>query len=117
MFSLSLMCCRLQPVSSLLRSDSCWSDSSLECAFLRNLGLADTQHEVVLPILDASQTLIKGDGRVNYPLRAETGPAMPLRSAWITGVRIRRSSANGSTGKKLSQGWVGAVHAGASDGG
>lgn len=49
-FSLSLMCCRLHPVSSLLSSDSWWNDSSLEWAFLRSLGLADTQQEVVLPI-------------------------------------------------------------------
>ena len=49
-FSRSLMCCRLHPVSSLLRSDSWWYDSSLEWAFLRSLGLADTQQEVVLPI-------------------------------------------------------------------
>lgn len=50
-FSLSLMCCRLHPVSSLLRSDSWWYDSSLEWAFLRSLGLDDTQQDVVLPIV------------------------------------------------------------------
>lgn len=50
MFSLSLMCWRLHAVSSLLRSDSWWYGSSLEWAFLRSLGLPDTQQEVVLPI-------------------------------------------------------------------
>ena len=52
-FSLSLMCCRLQPVSSLLNSGSGWYDSSLEWAFLRIFGLVDTQQEVVLPILQS----------------------------------------------------------------
>lgn len=49
MFSRSLMCCRLQPVSSRLRSDSCCGSRRL-CAFLRSLGLAGTQQEAVLPI-------------------------------------------------------------------
>lgn len=50
MFSRSLMCCRLQPVSSRLRSASGRQDSSREWAFLRSLGLDDTQHEAVFPM-------------------------------------------------------------------
>lgn len=61
-FSLSLMCCRLHPVSSLLSSDSWWYDSSLECAFLRSFGLADTQQEVVLPIFQPLPTTPEIDG-------------------------------------------------------
>lgn len=49
-FSRSLMCCRLQPVSSLLSSDSCWYESSRLCAFVRSLGLPETQQDAVLPI-------------------------------------------------------------------
>lgn len=53
MFSRSLMCCRLQPVSSRLRSASGRQDSSREWAFLRSLGLDDTQHEAVFPMAGA----------------------------------------------------------------
>lgn len=44
------MCCRLEPVASLLRSDSCWYESSLVWAFLRSFGLPETQQEAVFPI-------------------------------------------------------------------
>lgn len=44
------MCCRLQPVSSRLRSDSCWYESSLVWTFLRSFGLPETQQEAVFPI-------------------------------------------------------------------
>lgn len=50
MFSRSLMCCRLQPVSSRLSSASGRQDSSREWAFRRSLGLDDTQHEAVFPM-------------------------------------------------------------------
>lgn len=53
MFSRSLMCCRLQPVSSRLKSASGRQDSSREWAFLRSLGLDDTQHEAVFPMAGA----------------------------------------------------------------
>ena len=50
-FSLSLMCWRLQPVSSRLSSGSGRYGSSLEWLFLRCLGLEDTQQEVVFPMV------------------------------------------------------------------
>lgn len=50
-FSLSLMCCRLQPVSSRLSSGSARYGSSLEWLLLRCLGLEDTQQDVVFPMM------------------------------------------------------------------
>lgn len=51
MFSRSLMCCRLQPVSSRLSSASGRYGSRREWAFRRSLGLEDTQQEVVFPMM------------------------------------------------------------------
>lgn len=62
-FSRSLMCCRLQPVSSLLRSDSCWYESSRLWAFLRTFGLAETQQEAVFPISAPPSAGGLGEGR------------------------------------------------------
>lgn len=53
-FSLSLMCWRLQPVSSRLSSGSGRYGSSLEWLLLRCLGLDDTQQDVVFPMVQAS---------------------------------------------------------------
>lgn len=53
-FSLSLMCWRLQPVSSRLSSGSGRYGSNLEWLFLRCFGLEDTQQDVVFPMVLAS---------------------------------------------------------------
>lgn len=66
------MCCRLHPVSSLLRSDSWWHDSSLEWAFPRSLGLPATQQEVVPPI-PALCRLQRCGGGYELIRSAETG--------------------------------------------
>lgn len=80
-FSRSLMCCRLQPVSSRLRSDSCWDESSLVWTFLRSFGLPETQQEAVFPIsalLSASGP--EEGGSWNQPLEPTAHPTPPRRS-------------------------------------
>lgn len=99
-FSRSLMCCRLQPVSSRLRSDSCWDESSLVWTFLRSFGLPETQQEAVFPIsalLSASGP--EEGGSWNQPLEPTAHPTPPRRSRRsqrcperMTRVRVAASS-------------------------
>lgn len=79
------MCWRLHPVSSLLRSDSWWYDSSLEWAFRRSLGLADTQQEVVPPISALYQLQRWGYVLLPTPLQRELG------NRWVRQAQPRRA--------------------------
>ncbi|MEQ2237758.1 hypothetical protein ILYODFUR_026304 [Ilyodon furcidens] len=90
MFSLSLMCCRLHAVSSLLRSDSWWYGSSLEWAFLRSLGLPDTQQEVVLPISPGVQIIINLSA-LNRELKRPEGARHQHSSTGRSGRILSRS--------------------------
>lgn len=112
MFSRSLMCCKLQPVSSRLRSASGRYDSSRECAFLRSLGLDDTQHEVVFPIVggpepaalaglprpDAERRPARHQGRTEARSAAAAGPRHGRR----VGRRWRPAAAGGSLGLRAA---------------
>lgn len=93
-FSLSLMCCRLQPVSSRLSSGSGRYGSSLEWLFLRCLGLDDTQQDVVFPIMWASFS--RG---LNPAVVSSTSYPAVLAAAQVGSGAVRRLTRTGARSK------------------